>query len=34
VRGGIFLRKMPLGSVPSVKSRIETAVVQERGRRV
>jgi hypothetical protein len=27
MRGGIFLRKMPLGVYVSVKSRIETAVV-------
>jgi hypothetical protein len=28
VQGGIFLRKMPDGSVRSVKSRIETAVAR------
>jgi hypothetical protein len=31
VRGGIFLRKMPLGPEDSVKSRIETAVAWDLG---
>ncbi len=34
MRGGIFLRKMPLGAYVSVKSRIETAVADEEQRQI